>query len=66
MFRQPTSAKLSFISALLLVSNAATLVARPPVIHLAAQMNTRNSFGPIGLDYGSNIYSAGPWYRKIS
>ena len=24
-------------------------------IHLAAQMNTQNSFGPVGLVYGSNI-----------
>ena len=31
-------------------------------IHLAAQMNTQNSFGPIGLVYGSNIKLAGPGY----
>ena len=30
----------------------------------AAQMNTRNSFGPIGLVCGSNVWSAGPEIEK--
>ena len=34
------------------------------VTQAAAQMNTRNSFGPIGLVYGSNVWSAGPEIEK--